>query len=125
MGTNLITHHLRKGFHGSNWTELSRWMFPLHRGYQIYENSICPPSEARASIAFWNTIDTACDIWMTGVDMTAVTNVREIMMDGSIFTFGTDDDDIGTISDLENHPRSFLLCYCSSQVLERISLREA
>ena len=62
---------------------------------------------------------------MTGVDMTAVTNVREIMMDGSIFTFGTDDDDIDTISDLENHPRSFLLCYCSSQVLERISLREA
>ena len=74
----------------------------------------------------WNNIDTDCDIWMTGFDMRKATNLREIIMDESIFTYlMDDDDDIDTISDLENNPRSFLFHYCTSQVLERISIRHA
>ena len=75
----------------------------------------------------WNNIDTECDIYMTGLDMMKATNLREIIMDESIFTYVTfgDDDTIVTISDLENHPHSFLFRYCTSPVLERVSIRHA
>ena len=52
------------------------------------------------------------------------TNLREIMMDGSVFTCGVNSS-IDEISDLENHPRWFLFCLLESQVLERISIRRA
>ena len=65
----------------------------------------------------WNNIDIDCDIYMDGCDMRKATNLREIMMDGAVFT--------GIISDLENHPDFYLFCRWKSQVVERISIRHA
>ena len=49
--------------------------------------------------------------------MRKATNLREIMMDGAVFT--------GIILDLENHPSIYLFCRWKSQVVERISIRHA
>ena len=73
----------------------------------------CP----RLEIITWNNIDIDCDIYMNGCDMRKATNLREIMMDGAVFT--------GILSDLENLPDFYLFCCLESQVLERISIRHA
>ena len=70
----------------------------------------------------WNNIDSPSNIYLDGCDMKEATNLREIIMDGSFFTC---DEGIDEISDLKNHPRSFLFCQLESQVLERISIRRA
>jgi len=74
----------------------------------------------------WSNIDSPSNIYINGIDMAEATNLREIIMDGSCFTcIGGVDGTIGKISDLENHPRSFMFCRLESQVLERISIRRA
>ena len=72
----------------------------------------------------WNNIDSSSNIYIDGTDMTEATNLREIIMDGSIFSCGKIET-IETMSDLENRPRIFLFCFLESQVLERISIRRA
>ena len=76
----------------------------------------------------WNNIDTDCNIDINGCDMIKATNLREIMMDGSVFSCYDDDmdgNDIVKLSDLENHPSIYLFCRWTSQVVERISIRRA
>ena len=78
----------------------------------------------------WNNIDTDCNIYINGCDMIKATNLREIMMDGSVFSCYDDDmdgNDIVELSDLENYPHFFLFyrLLLKSQVLERISIRRA
>ena len=74
----------------------------------------------------WNNINTVCDIYLSGCEMSEATNLREIMMDGSVFTSGGSRvRSIDTISDLESHPRFFLFCRLESQVVERITIRHA
>ena len=53
------------------------------------------------------------------------TNLQEIIMDGSVFTCGDNNNDIKKISDLENHPLSLLFHYVNSWVVEQISIRRA
>ena len=75
----------------------------------------------------WNNIDRDCNMHSKGWDRAnKATNLREIIMDGSVFIWGGSRvSSIDKMSDLENHPRVFLFCRLESPVLERISIRRA
>ena len=58
-----------------------------------------------------------------GTDMEFSINLREISMDNSVFNHYLQDEN--EMSDLINHPNTFLFHKCCTKVLERVSIRNA
>ena len=88
--------------------------------YRVLENFSyrCPYLEK----VIWNNIHEFSGVHLNGDDMLSCKNLKEIIMDDSVFFCSNQNKD--GISNLENHIHEFIFHYCC-KTLERVSIRNA
>jgi hypothetical protein len=92
---------------------------PGHAALMEFSNR-CPYLEK----VTWNNINANYSVYLDGCHMRSAKNIKEIIMDDSVFYYFSNRDILDKMSDLENQRDTFIFHYCC-KVLERVSIRNA
>jgi len=89
-------------------------------GYWLLNNFVekCP----KLKKITWHNMNSSNKISLSGFNMNSANNLKEIMMDDSVFYCNSNA--IERMSDIVNHPNDYMFHYCC-KVIERVSIRGA